>query len=303
MRLRRSFKPLLSRRAVAVCSALVLAGAAHADDVHLRNGNVFEEVVAIDEGTSVVVRFGGGEMRLPKSRILRIDKALTSAQELAQRQQTLESNGGAADWLELADWAASKGLHSDSVAATLRAAEIDPEAQGLAPRMERLHHVRVDGEGWLHESVVMRRRGLVSYRGDWVTPEQKTRGLELERLEAETRRVAREERERELEVERKLARLERLEAAREEKAEAEAGPTDNDVALAQIDLLKGVLETAERRPTELLPQGGFLVPSFAGAVFRGRVRGSRDDTWRAMSVRQPGSLIPISDFTRTQPER
>ncbi|MEM6703737.1 MAG: hypothetical protein AAF690_13565 [Acidobacteriota bacterium] len=309
--LHRSSSPSLKvRRRARFCAlvgASLLPGSVLADTVHLKNGNVFEEVVAIDQGDTVVVQFGGGEMRLPKSRILRIDEALTPSQELAERKRALAGTATAREWLDFAVWAASHDLVAESKAATLRAAELDPMAPGLAPRMKELDHVLVDGEGWLSEATVMRRRGLVSYRGDWVTPEEKVRGLELERLEAETRRAAHEERERQLEVERKLARLEELEAADEERSTPadEAGPTDNDVALAQIDLMREVLRTAERPRSDSVPQVGVLVPAFAGAgaVFRTRASGPRDDTWRAMSVRQPGSLIPISDFRQTPPKR
>ena len=294
-------------------SSLLLATAAFGDDVFLKNGNVFEGVVARDLGEHVIVEFGTGSMKLPKSRVLRIEERLTTAQEFEQRQDDLmESSAEPSAWLELARWARSNDMHADYKRIVLEVADMAPELDGLDPLMRRFGYVPDATDGWIRESTLKRRQGLVYHGGDWVTPEQKTVALEIERLEQQTRLAAQEERRREEELDRKLARLERLEREAAEKDRRKSDdPSDNEVALAQIDLMKEVLDTVDRkavdrRPNELLPRGGFLLPSvpaYGAFVRRGPVRVQRDDTWQIMSVRQPGSLITVDQFRGTTPKQ
>ena len=44
-----------------------------ADDVYLKNGQVFEGVIAVEDEGSVLVRLEIGQLTLPKSQVLRID--------------------------------------------------------------------------------------------------------------------------------------------------------------------------------------------------------------------------------------
>ncbi len=300
-------RPML-RGGVPLVLGLVLAlcGAAPgvSDDVFLRNGSVFEGVVSRDLGEVLVVELAGGEMHFPKSHILRVDKALTPAQQLASRRADLErSDAPPARWLELARWASENDLDREAAALFRRVAEEAPDATGLAAPMRRLGYVRDEEGGWITVAEQKRKQGFVAYQGSWVTPEERSELLTADRERAEARRLERAERERELEVERKLARLERLEreaADREAQRAEESGPTDNDVAIAQIDLLRDVLD---RQAPPVVPQrtGGMVVPNvvalgaFVGSGARTR---SSDDTWKIMSVRQPGSLIGIDQFRR-----
>ena len=285
--------PLLLAAGLSLCSVV------GADDVHLHNGNVFEEVVAHDRGDHVVLELGSGELKLPKSRILRIERALTAAQEHAQRRDALlASDAAAAEWLELARWARTRGLAEEALETSLRVAAAAPELVGLAALLRPLGYVLDEEAGWITVAEQKRRQGFVAHRGTWLTPAERELAIESERREHERAQMARQERDREQQLRRALEKVERLEReAEQEKRRESAGPSDNEVAMAQIDLLEDVLETVNQS-SESSPGHPFVGVPIIGAVAGRGVRRAPagDDTWRIMSVRQPGSLITVDQF-------
>ncbi|HUO87350.1 MAG TPA: hypothetical protein VM617_08150 [Thermoanaerobaculia bacterium] len=173
----------------ALLAAAGLALSAAADDVHLTNGRVFEDVVARTDGADVVVQFAGGVLRLPASRVARIEHRDSALDEyLARRRVLAEADAGASEWLRLALWARGEGLASGFREAARRAASLEPDLEGLPPLMQALGYVRDEAGGpWLLPDDLMARRGYVRHAGSWITAGERA---ELLRAEAEGARQA-----------------------------------------------------------------------------------------------------------------
>jgi hypothetical protein len=171
-----------------------------ADEVHLKNGQSFTDVIAEETATHVRIRLSGGELRLPKSQVERVVASTSSLERFEQRKRALlvSGPGMAGEWLALARWAYEVDLRSGAREAALTAARLDPALPGLAVVLTRFDYMRDDASGeWLPEAEVMERRGLVRYRGEWLSRVEARERVELDRAElrlAEARRA--EERER-----------------------------------------------------------------------------------------------------------
>lgn len=193
---------------------VLAAGVAGADDVHLANGNVFEEVTAEVSGDEVAIGLaGGGEIRLPMSQVARIERAETAMAVYSRRARALsaEPRASAPEWLELAHWARERGLRRAYREAALEAARRDPELPGAAAAMRELGYVLDDQLGeWLPRNEVLLRRGLVPYGGEWVTAEERERMIrdaaERDRRRAQEERLDRLARLVEIQAEMELAR-------------------------------------------------------------------------------------------------
>lgn len=135
----------MGKRQVVIFGLAVLAAvAAGADRVLLTNGEVFEEVIAESaDDQRVTIRMASGSLRLPRSMVLRIDRQESGLGRYLERRRQLErdADASAEAWLELAYTAQALELAYGVREAALRAAEIDPHLQGLAPIMRRLGRV------------------------------------------------------------------------------------------------------------------------------------------------------------------
>lgn len=177
---------------------LVPSGPLAADDVYLKNGRVFEDVVTEVADGSLLVYLPFGEMRLALDAVERIESGASSLATFRERRESLlaDASAGAAEWLELAHWGLASGLRHSGREAALVAAELDPAAEGLAEVMRRLDYVLDEHLGrWMPFAESMRLRGFELVDGVWLSPEQR---LELARAEAEA------ERQREADQERRL---------------------------------------------------------------------------------------------------
>jgi hypothetical protein len=152
-----------------------------ADDVYLKNGRSFENVVAEVGDTQVRVHMPGGVLSLPRSAVDRVVKADSSFAEYTRRKQELESRGRGAghggvraeDWLELARWARSNGLPQGAREAALTAAEINPREPGLAGLLRGFGYVyEASLDRWISYDEAMRLHGFVQEGGTWVSREE-----------------------------------------------------------------------------------------------------------------------------------
>jgi hypothetical protein len=219
---------------VVLAALLVVPRPAAADDVHLTNGRAFENVVAEVVGDRVAIRLPSGVIRIPKSKVARIERKETALETFLDRRFALvEHRGSAADWLELARWARDHGLDSGYLEAARRAADLDPKLEGLAPLMRDLGLLfDEDSDRWRTESEIMLRRGYVRYHGAWVTA--------VERAEAEARAAA--------------AEVARLEARRDQQ---------RDRALVELATTARVqAETAQRESDGQRIQSGYAAAPF-----------------------------------------
>lgn len=263
-----------------------------ADDVYLVNGQVFEGVIAEEAADRVVIQLEFGQMTLARSQVKQVVTAATPLQRYLARSRELRDSveTTAADWLELANFARSHELNEGFRDAALLAARLDPELEGVAALMRQLGYaLDEESSSWLTESEVMSKRGLVRYDGEWIA-------------EVEARR-----RQQELEI--AAARVAQTPANQAPPSPASPGtaapgPTDNEVMMAQVDVMKDMVEVManqQQQPAGVVP-GTVGIPMVVGYGFGGY--GSRPAspqsaaTWEAMTVRQPGSILPVSSFVR-----
>ncbi|MBM4015412.1 MAG: hypothetical protein FJ293_10680 [Planctomycetes bacterium] len=161
--------------AVALCVAT-----ARADVVHLKDGGRLEGKVVAEEKGSVTLETPLGRMAIERSRIAKIEKGLLPREELEQREKALPKDAGAAQWFELAEFAAAKGLKREHERLLDAVLQRDPEHAGANLARGRVRH---DGR-WMKpaerdaavkaaQDAAMRAQGLVDHEGRWVTPEEK----------------------------------------------------------------------------------------------------------------------------------
>lgn len=164
----------------AIGAAMLWAGSVAADEVHLVNGKSFEDVTARTVGDEVWIELpAGGEIRLAKSQVARIDKAESGMDLYRQRARALGPEAGAAEWLELAAWARERKLALGYREAVLTASRLEPELPGVVEAMHGLDFVWEEDLGrWLPRAEAMSRRGLVSFEGEWVTSEERDRRIQ-----------------------------------------------------------------------------------------------------------------------------
>lgn len=192
----------------AIGAAVFWAGGVGADEVHLVNGKSFEDVSARVVGDEVRIELPmGGEIRLPVAHVARIEERESGMEVFRNRERALGPEAGAAEWLELADWARERGLTRGYREAALAAARRDPELPGVKAAMSELDYVWEERlEEWLPRAEAMRRRGLVPWGGEWVTAAEREA-----RIQAAWERDREEaERARERAQDRRLDRLTRL---------------------------------------------------------------------------------------------
>jgi hypothetical protein len=186
------------RTTMALLLGTLLGAPLLADDVLLKNGRSFENVVVENsEGgagdSQVRIHIPGGVLSLPRSAIERVKKADSSFVEYLRRKQELDrvdpSRRRAEDWLELARWARRNSLPQGEREAALAAAEIDPRAPGLAALLRGFGYVyEASLDRWISYDDSMRLHGFVQDGGTWVSREEHAERMR-ERREQETARL------------------------------------------------------------------------------------------------------------------
>ncbi|HVR97428.1 MAG TPA: hypothetical protein VMW27_12490, partial [Thermoanaerobaculia bacterium] len=132
---------------------------------------------------------------LPLSQVERVEKADSSFAEYLRRKEALRrAEPGAAGWLELAQWARSRGLAQGSREAALLAAQLDPRLPGLEPLMRGIGYVLdQDLDRWIPYADSMRRRGFVESNGQWISREEYAEKQRRQEEELSRLRTARAE--------------------------------------------------------------------------------------------------------------
>lgn len=276
-------KPRALIVAGALCALLAVPPVA-ADDVHLTNGNTFEDVIAAVDGDEVRIRLPHGEIALPVSRVQRIDKADSALEEYLARERTLFlSEAGAAEWLELARWAYRHDLDHGARESALRAARLDPLLEGLNDLLGAYGYVYDEELGrWLTYEESMERRGYVYWEGGWVP--RSDLEARLRRLEEEAQRS----RTRQAEATAQLA----LQAAIEARIQAEVAREVARTTVQHPGLVSGIPAVV----------GSFFLPVHHGArkhphgvhppTRRPRHQGTRQDTPGARRPAPPARVPP-----------
>lgn len=235
---------LLATLVLGIAAALPAA----ADNVYLTNGNSFEGVIAEVTETQVRILMPGGQLSLPKSAVTRVEEGEAPWAEYLAREKALRRDPQAAarDWLELARWAQRQGLAQGVREAALRAAELEPQLDGIEPLLRSVGYVwDRELERWIPYADSMRRRGFVLAHGVWISRAEHEARLRAQEREDQERRHRRE------------AAIEAARAAR----------TDRLLDLAEVQLARDLLrpEPAVVMPVTwgwpLLVIPGFFPPS------------------------------------------
>lgn len=286
------------RRLIVSCFlAVALAPlAVVADSVYLKNGQSFEGVEAAVSGDHVRIDLAIGSLRLPLSKVDRIEEVDSTLGEYRARERELAPSGDAAGWLELARWARAHDFDRGAEKAALTAARLEPGLEGLEPVMASLGYVlEEDANEWVPYPESMRRQGFVEDHGAWVTPE-----------ELRDRAQARAE---EIDDEDSSRTDDQLDKALDIIAEAvkqPSQPPSTTTVIVQQPLgtplgagfgfFPGFTPGAFIAPPMLHDPGiGSVLPfSLSGTFFTGDARVTRDTRWDQMTRRQPGSFIPAT---------
>jgi hypothetical protein len=185
-----------------------LATVAPADVLHLATGGRVEGVVIRESATSITIDVGMGQLSLPRSSVLRVERKESALSEYRARLAAIRP-GDVSAYADLARFASERGLRSESRLMWARVLSLDP--RNVEAHLA-LGHVLIAGE-YVDEDEAYRARGFVYLDGRWVTPaEQASLLWEREQRAAydrrvdEARRTAREAEDRARRVEAEAAR-------------------------------------------------------------------------------------------------
>jgi hypothetical protein len=282
-----------------IASGFLLCGAlfplvAGADSVYLKNGESFEGVEAVVSDDQVRIELAIGSLRLPMSKVERIEEGDSTLGEYRAREARLgRERADAEGWLELATWARAHDFQQGAAKAAFLAARLDPELEGLDPVMAGLDFVYDEtAREWVPYDEAMRRQGLVEDQGDWVTPEERRERARTDVLAEEPRSRTDDHLDKALDI---LA---------EAVAKPDAPPSNTTVIVqpstvgfgAGFGFFPGFTPGAFLAPSVLHEPGiGSVLPfSLSGTFFTGDARVTRGTNWDQMTKRQPGSFIPAS---------
>lgn len=199
---------------VGFAGVTLLAVASSADVLHLRTGGRVEGVIVRETPSSITLDVGMGEVSLPKSSVIKIERKDSALSEYRTRLASLRS--GDVDGLaDLARFAGENGLRNEARLMWARVLSLEP---GNVEAHLALGHVLVGGT-YMDEAEANRAQGLIQFEGRWMTPaeqafllRQREQQIADDRRDIEARRAAREEEDRERRAE---AAAERARAAAE----------------------------------------------------------------------------------------
>ena len=255
--------------------ALFVAAPLLADNVYLKNGRVFEDVVAEVGPESVKIHLAFGQMGVSLDSVDRIERAESSLVAYQERRDALrvDPTAEAADWVELAQWALRRDNRYGAREAALVAAEKNPRAEGLEELMRRMDYVfEPEIDRWIPFEDSMRLRGFARVDGQWLSPEQ---------LLARSQAAAEAARARESDRESRLTRAVLAMAAAQLAREPE--PRQPEVVYAwPVSVYPNPFIRRYPNPHELPPPG-------------------HDPTAIPLPRRQPGSLFPVAPNPAVRP--
>ena len=187
-----------------VCCGLSLAGAAHADEVHLTGGNVIEGKVVRDAGR-VTIEMESGRITLSSDSVERIERRESSVEHFDRAYAALKRDD-VSGRLALANYCRDRGMFGRE---RMLLREVIERASDHAEARTRLGFVKREGS-WITREDQLRAQGWVQVEGVWMTRDQ---ALERARLHEQARAAERDRQRAEtaLEAERLALRKRELE--------------------------------------------------------------------------------------------
>lgn len=198
-------------------SIVALPNGGSADVLHLDRGGRVEGVVIEETAERITIEMGSGRLTLPRSRVLRVERAESALASL-RAQASVLAPGDVNGRIALARQASENRLSAlahDLWSSVLR---LDPSN---AEAHRALGHVLVEGE-WMDRDEAYRAQGLVPFEGQWIRPSERAqieavrdRAAAESRRDDESRRALRdaEERARRAEAEAARARADAMRAS------------------------------------------------------------------------------------------
>lgn len=172
-----------------LCLTLMLVAQDRGSVVVLEGGGVVSGV-AESNGSEVVVRVDGGELRIPQAEVARIESSDHPLSELRRRRSRLSP--GVEARARLARWAERRGLSAE---ARKLWREVLTERPDHAEARRAVGEVQ-QGGAWIEADEARRQRGEVRYGGVWMSSEAAEAGARsaraaVARAEAEAEERAR----------------------------------------------------------------------------------------------------------------
>jgi hypothetical protein len=167
---------------------LVLALAATpalGDELILKGGGRVTGEIVQETATAVTVDIGAGNMTVPKSSVVRVEKSASPLQKYRAQAASLAPED-VEGWRKLGRWAAGQGLTTQAREAFAKVKAVvpnDPEAN------QALGLVLHDGH-WVTEKESLTARGFVQFEGEWMAPAERQAILEERRAGEEADRQA-----------------------------------------------------------------------------------------------------------------
>lgn len=167
---------------------LVLALAASpalGDVVFLKGGGKVTGEIVKETGAAMTVDIGAGNMTVPKSSVVQVERSLSPLQKYRADAASLTPED-VEGWRRLGRWAAGRGLTMQAREAFSKVKAIvpdDPEANRV------LGLVLLDGY-WVTEKESFTTRGFVEFEGEWMLPGERQAILEERRASEEADRQA-----------------------------------------------------------------------------------------------------------------
>ena len=170
-----------SLRVFFCCLFLFAVSSIRADVVHLKSGGSVEGRVIERTASSVEIDIGAGSITLSMESVVRIEEGRSPLDDYDERAARLDDND-LDGWLELARWASSEGLGTQSRRAYEKGLSISPDHPEANAALGRVEH---DGR-WMSEEEAYKARGYVKFGGEWMTPAEQDAILRQARAATDT---------------------------------------------------------------------------------------------------------------------
>ena len=152
------------RRSVIIgVAAALLATAAPADIVHLKNGSKIEGKV-VREGDTVLIIRGKSKFRVPADQVERIEAAPDPHELYAEKLKELDPDDADA-WLALAEWCRRKRLRREERECLERVVKLDPRNDAAHKGLGHVRH----GDKWMTREEKLVAEGYKLVDGRWLT--------------------------------------------------------------------------------------------------------------------------------------
>ncbi len=164
---------------------LLLALPLSADDIDLTTGESITDCTVTEEGDFLRITKGGASRTVARSIVKSWVKKPTRDALYAEKRAALKADDLPGS-VALARWCATVGLADRARESWKRVLDLDGDH---AEARAALGYQRV-GDAWMTEDEVMTSRGLVKFRGRWVSPEERDLVLAVEEQKDLDRKVS-----------------------------------------------------------------------------------------------------------------